>query len=146
MGISGSDVTKDAADMILLNDDFSSIIDGVEEGRRLFDNIKKTILYVLISNVPEVIPFVAFIVLRCPLPLSAIFMLCIDIGTDIWPTLSISKEKAEPDVMVRLPRRKTDRLVTAKLLYHAYAIKGEIETAGGFLAYFACMGFYGFDY
>ena len=63
MGISGSDVTKEAADMILMNDDFASIVDGVEEGRRIFDNIKKTITYQIISNIPEILPFIAFIVL-----------------------------------------------------------------------------------
>lgn len=62
MGISGSDVTKDAADMILLNDDFSSIVDGVEEGRKIFDNLKKTVVYLLTSNVTEIIPFVLYIV------------------------------------------------------------------------------------
>jgi sodium/potassium-transporting ATPase subunit alpha len=58
MGITGSDVAKDAADMILLNDDFSSIVDGIEEGRKIFDNLKKTIVYLLTSNVTEVVPFV----------------------------------------------------------------------------------------
>jgi sodium/potassium-transporting ATPase subunit alpha len=62
MGIAGSDVAKDAADMILLNDDFSSIVIGIEEGRKIFDNLKKTIAYILASNIPEVFPFVAFIV------------------------------------------------------------------------------------
>jgi len=59
MGITGSDVTKDAADMILLNDDFASIVDGVEEGRNIFDNLKKTVVYLLTSNVTEIFPFVA---------------------------------------------------------------------------------------
>ena len=146
MGISGSDVTKDTADIILLNDDFSSIIDGVEEGRRIFENFKKTIMYTMISNVAEFLPFFAYIILRCPLPLSAIFMLCIDVGTDIWPSLSLAKERAEADVLVRLPRKKTDRLVTGKLVFHIYALQGLMETAGGFLGYWACMHYYGFDY
>ena len=59
MGITGAEVTKDAADMILLNDDFSSIVDGVEEGRKIFDNLKKTIVYLLTSNVTEIFPFAA---------------------------------------------------------------------------------------
>ncbi len=62
MGITGSDVAKDAADMILLNDDFSSIVIGIEEGRKIFDNLKKTITYVLTSNIPELIPFLSFII------------------------------------------------------------------------------------
>lgn len=62
MGITGSDVAKDAADMILLNDDFASIVIGIEEGRKIFDNLKKTITYVLTSNIPELIPFLSFII------------------------------------------------------------------------------------
>jgi sodium/potassium-transporting ATPase subunit alpha len=72
MGISGSDVTKDAADMILLNDDFGSIVDGVEEGRKIYDNLKKSIVYVLNNNISEVIPFLAQIIFRIPLALSNI--------------------------------------------------------------------------
>ena len=63
MGITGSDVTKDAADMILLDDDFASIVVGIEEGRKLFDNLKKVISYVLTSNIPEILPFIAYIIL-----------------------------------------------------------------------------------
>jgi sodium/potassium-transporting ATPase subunit alpha len=92
MGISGSDVTKDAADMILLNDDFASIVDGVEEGRKIFDNLKKTIVYLLTSNMTEIWPFAGLVVLQIPLPLSNIFMLCICVGTDIYPALSLAYE------------------------------------------------------
>jgi sodium/potassium-transporting ATPase subunit alpha len=63
MNITGSDVTKDAADMILLDDDFASIVIGVQEGRKIFDNLKKTVVYLLTSNIPEVIPFLAFIII-----------------------------------------------------------------------------------
>lgn len=63
MGVVGSDVAKDAADMLLLNDDFSSIVNGVEEGRLIFDNLKKSIAYTLSSNIPEIAPFLFFICL-----------------------------------------------------------------------------------
>lgn len=92
MNWSGSEVTKDAADMILLDDDFSSIVHGVEEGRKIFDNLKKTIIYVLASNIPELTPFLAFIVVRIPLPITNIFMIFIDIGTDILPAISLGYE------------------------------------------------------
>lgn len=92
MGISGSDVTKDAADVVLLNDDFSSIVDGVEEGRKIFDNLKKTIVYILCSNIVEMAAFFSYIILRIPLPLSCIFMLCYDVGTDILPSISLAYE------------------------------------------------------
>jgi sodium/potassium-transporting ATPase subunit alpha len=104
MGISGSDVTKDAADMVLLNDDFSSIVDGVEEGRKIFDNLKKTIVYLLTSNMMEILPFLAFIIFQFPLPLSPILMLIICVGTDILPALSLAYEAAEIDIMTRKPR------------------------------------------
>lgn len=146
MGISGSDVTKDAADMILLNDDFASIVDGVEEGRKIFDNLKKTIVYILVSNVIEIVPFLAFVVLLLPLPLSAIFMLCIDLGTDLAPSLSLAYEDAEADIMIRPPRKKAEHLVSARLLMNAYGIIGWFETAAGFIAYFAAMYYYGFRY
>ena len=143
MGISGSDVTKDAADMILLNDDFGSIIDGVEEGRKIFDNLKKTIVYLLTSNMTEIWPFVGLVVLQIPLPLSNIFMLCICVGTDIYPALSLAYEEAEVDIMTRKPRKIDDHLVSARLLTHAYGQMGEIATAGGFFTYFTIMTLYG---
>jgi sodium/potassium-transporting ATPase subunit alpha len=144
MGISGSDVTKDAADMILLNDDFSSIVDGVEEGRKIFDNLKKTIVYLLTSNMTEIWPFVALVILQIPLPLSNIFMLVICVGTDIYPALALAYEEAEVDIMTRKPRKPTDHLVTGRLLTHAYGQMGEIATAGGFFTYFLIMEVYGF--
>lgn len=83
MGIAGSDVSKQAADMILLDDNFASIVTGVEEGRLIFDNLKKSIAYTLTSNIPEISPFLAFIVLDIPLPLGTVTILCIDLGTDM---------------------------------------------------------------
>ena len=120
MGITGAEVTKDAADMILLNDDFSSIVDGVEEGRKIFDNLKKTIVYLLTSNVTEIFPFAAQIFFLIPLPLSNMLMLCICVGTDILPALSLAYENAEIDIMVRRPRTKNEHMVTRKLITNAY--------------------------
>jgi len=83
MGISGSDVSKEAADMILLDDNFASIVTGVEEGRLIFDNLKKCVYYTLTDNIAELTPFLLFILLKIPLPLGTISILCIDLGTDI---------------------------------------------------------------
>ena len=83
MGISGSEVSKQAADMILLDDNFASIVTGVEEGRLIFDNLKKSIVYTLTSNIPETTPYLAFIIAGIPLPLGTITILCIDLGTDL---------------------------------------------------------------
>ena len=104
MGISGSDVSKQAADMILLDDNFASIVTGVEEGRLIFDNLKKSIAYTLTSNIPELVPFLAFMTVGIPLPLGTITILAIDLGTDMIPAISLAYEKAESDIMNRMPR------------------------------------------
>lgn len=83
MGIAGTEVSKEAADLVLMDDNFASIVRGVEEGRVIFDNLKKSILYTLTSKVSEVGPFIFFVIARAPLPLGAITILCIDLGTDM---------------------------------------------------------------
>merc|ERR1719498_638125 len=87
---SGSDVAKNAADMLLLDDNFSSIVNGVEEGRLIFDNLKKSIAYTLSSNIPEILPLIFFILFQVPLPLSTVLILCIDLGTDMIPAISFA--------------------------------------------------------
>lgn len=94
MGIAGSDVSKQAADMILLDDNFASIVTGVEEGRLIFDNLKKSIAYTLTSNIPEISPFLFFMIASVPLPLGTVTILCIDLGTDMvspWFPYSLLK-------------------------------------------------------
>merc|ERR1711992_127527 len=93
MGIAGSDVSKQAADMILLDDNFASIVTGVEEGRLIFDNLKKSIAYTLTSNIPEISPFLLFILADVPLPLGTVTILCIDLGTDMVPAISMAYEQ-----------------------------------------------------
>jgi magnesium-transporting ATPase (P-type) len=93
MGIAGSDVSKQAADMILLDDNFASIVTGVEEGRLIFDNLKKSIAYTLTSNIPEISPFLMFILLDIPLPLGTVTILCIDLGTDMVNHFEFSDTK-----------------------------------------------------
>jgi len=118
---SGSDVAKNAADMLLLDDNFSSIVNGVEEGRLIFDNLKKSISYTIASNIPEILPFIMFIIIQIPLPLSTVLILCIDLGTDMVPAISFAHEHAELDIMERKPRStKLDHLVNAKLISFAY--------------------------
>jgi len=144
MNISGSDVTKDAADMILLDDDFASIVHGVEEGRKIFDNLKKTVVYLLTSNMTEIIPFLVLIIVQLPLPLSSIYMLVICVGTDIWPAISLAYEEAELDVMTRRPRTKDEHLVSTKLIVTAYLQMGFIATAAGFIGYYTAFNYFGF--
>ncbi|KAH8024366.1 hypothetical protein HPB51_022850 [Rhipicephalus microplus] len=117
MGIAGSDVSKQAADMILLDDNFASIVTGVEEGRLIFDNLKKSIAYTLTSNIPEISPFLLFILADVPLPLGTVTILCIDLGTDMVPAISLAYEKSESDIMKRRPRDPAhDKLVNERKL------------------------------
>uniref|UniRef100_A0A8C3HIE2 Sodium/potassium-transporting ATPase subunit alpha n=1 Tax=Chrysemys picta bellii TaxID=8478 RepID=A0A8C3HIE2_CHRPI len=133
MGIAGSDVSKQAADMILLDDNFASIVTGVEEGRLIFDNLKKSIAYTLTSNIPEITPFLLFIMANIPLPLGTITILCIDLGTDMVPAISLAYEAAESDIMKRQPRNpRTDKLVNERLISMAY---GQIGEGRGLRAY-----------
>merc|ERR1740124_1609779 len=145
MGIAGSDVSKEAADMILLDDNFASIVTGVEEGRLIFDNLKKSIAYTLTSNIPEISPFLFFIVLSIPLPLGTVTILFIDLGTDLWPAISLAYEKAESDIMLRLPRDpQKDRLVNERLISVSYGQIGMIQASAGFFVYFVIMAENGF--
>ncbi|KAJ3627918.1 hypothetical protein MTP99_015257 [Tenebrio molitor] len=145
MGISGSEVSQQSADMILLDDNFASIVTGVEEGRKIFDNLKKSIAYTLASNVPEILPFLVFVLGNIPLPLGVMAILCIDLLTDMLPAISLAYEKAESDIMQRPPRNpKTDNLVTRKLYFLAYGHIGIIEATCGFFIYFAIMAEHGF--
>ncbi|KAH9389400.1 Sodium/potassium-transporting ATPase subunit alpha-1 [Tyrophagus putrescentiae] len=134
MGIAGSDVSKQAADMILLDDNFASIVTGVEEGRLIFDNLKKSIAYTLTSNIPEISPFLFFIVFNVPLPLGTVTILCIDLGTDMVPAISLAYEQAESDIMKRQPRdSQKDKLVNERLISVSYGQIGMIQAAAGFL-------------
>merc|ERR1711868_342437 len=136
MGIAGSDVSKQAADMILLDDNFASIVTGVEEGRLIFDNLKKSIAYTLTSNIPEITPFLVFMVFSVPLPLGTVTILCIDLGTDLLPAISLAYEQAESDIMKRNPRNKfTDKLVNERLISMAYGQIGMIQALAGFVCY-----------
>ncbi|XP_030377311.1 sodium/potassium-transporting ATPase subunit alpha [Scaptodrosophila lebanonensis] len=145
MGIAGSDVSKQAADMILLDDNFASIVVGIEEGRLIFDNLKKSIAYTLTSNLPEITPFLLFMTFDIPLALGTIAILCIDIGTDMMPAISLAYEKAESDIMKRMPRDPfEDRLVNKKLILMAYLQIGVIQTVACFFTFFAIMAEHGF--
>lgn len=145
MGIAGSDVAKGAADMILLNDNFASIVDGIEEGRKIFDNLKKSIAYTLSSNIPEISPFLVFILAAVPLPLPTVLILCIDLGTDMVPAISLAYEQKEADIMMKPPRDSlTDRLVTGKLINFSYLQVGVVQATAGFYAWLTVLNDYGF--
>ncbi|XP_052124315.1 sodium/potassium-transporting ATPase subunit alpha-1-like [Frankliniella occidentalis] len=137
MGITGTDVSKDAADMILLDDNFSSIVAAVEQGRVVSDNLQKSIAYVLTSNAPEIVPFILQVVLAIPLPLSIALVLIIDAVTDLWPSISLAYEQPEENVMRREPRDPyTHRLVSGRLLAAAYLQVGGVQAAAALVSYY----------
>uniref|UniRef100_G1RUC7 Sodium/potassium-transporting ATPase subunit alpha n=1 Tax=Nomascus leucogenys TaxID=61853 RepID=G1RUC7_NOMLE len=145
MGIAGSDAAKNAADMVLLDDNFASIVTGVEEGRLIFDNLKKTIAYTLTKNIAELCPFLIYIIVGLPLPIGTITLLFIDLGTDIIPSIALAYEKAESDIMNRKPRhKKKDRLVNQPLAVYSYLHIGLMQALGAFLVYFTAYAQEGF--
>jgi len=146
MGITGTSVAQDAADMVLLDDNFASIVNGVEEGRLIFDNLKKSIAYTLSSNIPEISPFLVYIISSVPLPLPTILILCIDLGTDMVPAISLAYEGKEANIMMKPPRdARTDRLVTAKLVSFSYLQVGVVQAAAGFYCWLVVLKDFGFD-
>ncbi|CAF3644832.1 unnamed protein product, partial [Rotaria sp. Silwood1] len=139
MGISGSDVSKQVADMILLDDNFATIVAGVAEGRLMFDNLKKVIAYTFTKNLCQLLPFLLYAIVDIPLALSTITILCIDLGTDIVPSITFAYDKAEGDLLERPPRKRTDKMCTIKLITLCYGQMAMIEASGAFFAFFVVM-------
>ncbi|MFH1591563.1 MAG: cation-transporting P-type ATPase [archaeon] len=139
MGRSGTDVAKEASDIILLDDNFATIVAAVEEGRAVYDNIKKFISYILTSNIPEIIPYLAYVLLPIPLPMTVIQILSIDLITDILPALGLGNEPTEDDVMERPPRRKEEKLVSGRTFLRSYGIIGPLEAAFSFTLFFLIL-------
>jgi calcium-translocating P-type ATPase len=136
MGIAGTDVAKEAADLILLDDNFASIVAAVEEGRSVFENIRKFLTYILTSNIPELVPYLSFVLLGIPLPLTVIQILAVDLGTDMVPALALGAEKPDPAVMNRPPRAVGERLLTWGIIARAYLFLGVMEAAAAMAAFF----------
>ena len=148
MGITGSDVAKEAADMILMDDNFASIVNAVEEGRAVYANIKKFTTYIFTSNTPEAVPFIlfAFSAARIPLALNVMHILAVDLGTDIVPALALGAEPPEPKIMQQPPRNLKEHIITPALLRRAYLILGPLQslaTMAAFFYYYWTNGFTG---
>jgi len=143
---SGTAVAKESAQIQLLNDDFSSIVLGIREGRILFTNMKNVIAYVLSSNIPELVPFLAFIALKIPIAMETIMMLVVCLGTDIYPAISLAYEEPESFIMLQPPRKKTDHLITPKLMLNAYLTIGLLESFGCFFSFYWVFYEYGFTF
>lgn len=140
---SGATVAKEAAQIVLLEDDFGAIVDGIREGRLIFENLKKCIAYVLSSNVPELVPFLLFIIMKIPLGIETIVILLIDLGTDLAPAVSVAYEEPEDAIMENPPRLPTEHLVGLKMMYMSYGFIGVFETFAAFFAFFWTYSDYG---
>jgi sodium/potassium-transporting ATPase subunit alpha len=139
MGVSGTDVAREAAQIVLLDDNFASIVAGVEEGRTVFANMRKFTSYVLASNVPEIVPFLAFVALPVPLALTVLQILCIDLGTDMIPAIGLGQEPPDGEAMKRPPRGAGGRLLSAGLMLRSYLFLGVIEAAWAMLMFFVVL-------
>ncbi len=138
MGKMGTDVAKDAADMILTDDNFASIVAAIEEGRAVYSNIQKFLIYILTSNVPEAMPSILFLFSRglIPLPLTVMQILTVDLGTDLIPAIGLGSEQAEPGIMNQPPRRRDAHLLNKSVIWKAFAWYGLIASAISTFAYF----------
>ena len=139
MGITGTDVAKEAADMILTDDNFASIVKAIEEGRAVYSNIRKFILYILNSNMAEGVPSAAFLFSRggIPLPLTVMQILAVDLGTDMVPALALGTELPEAGVMEQPPRSKKDRLLSKGIAIKAFLWYGLIASILSMGAHFS---------
>ena len=135
MGVTGTDVARQAADMVLLDDNFASIVAAVEEGRAVYDNIRKFLTYILTSNVPELVPYLAYAFFGMPLALTIVQILAVDLGTDMLPALGLGAEKPEAAVMARPPRTREQRVLTPAVLTRAYLFLGGLEAIAAMAAF-----------
>jgi calcium-translocating P-type ATPase len=138
MGASGTDVAREAAAMVLTDDDFASIVAAVKEGRTVYDNIRKFVTYIFAHATPEMVPFLLYALSggNIPLPLTALQILAIDLGTETLPALALGREPAEPGLMDQPPRPRTTGILTRAMLIRAWLWLGMLEAVlvtGGFL-------------
>ncbi|MBI1910545.1 MAG: HAD-IC family P-type ATPase [Deltaproteobacteria bacterium] len=146
MGLRGSDVAKESAEIVLADDNFASIVDAIREGRAVYSNIKKFVVYIFASNIPEIIPFIGFVIFKIPLPLTVMQILAVDLGTDVFPALGLGVEPPEKGIMEQPPRPKGKKLLDFRTLSRAYLFLGPIEAVlsmGGFFFAYWLRGWAG---
>lgn len=145
MGITGTDVSKEASDMILLDDNFASIVKVVKQGRTIYQNLKKFVYYVFTSNVSEFFTVVIGLLLQIPAPIAAAQILAIDLGTDLLPSFSLGMEPSEPDVMKRKPFSSSEKIIDGASIWRLARV-GLIMATGAVIAFILSMKRGGWDF
>lgn len=136
MGITGTDVAKEASDMVLTDDNFATIVEAIKEGRTIYENIRKFITYIFAHETAEIIPFVLMVIFKIPLPITVMQILAIDLGTDTLPALALGVGPSEADVMDRPPRSRKEHLLNLGVILRGYIFLGLIEAALVMSGYF----------
>ncbi len=144
MGKSGTDVAREAADIVLIDDNFATIVGAIEQGRAVYQNIRKFMTYILASNVAEFLPFLAMGLLKIPPALAILQILAIDLGTDMLPALALGAEKPEAGIMQQPPRKKSKPLLDRSLMLRAYCFLGLIEGLVGMTGFFLVWWTHGY--
>ena len=146
MGASGTDVAREAADMILLDDNFASIVHAVEEGRAVYANIRRFTSYIFTSNAPEAVPFTVFALSggRIPLAIGVMAILAIDLGTDLVPALALGAEPPAPGLMDRRPRSRSDHIADRSLLTRAFLLLGAVQSVAVMAVFFGWYWTHGY--
>jgi magnesium-transporting ATPase (P-type) len=127
MGVTGTDVAKEASDMVLTDDNFATIVTAITEGRTIYENIRKFITYIFAHETAEIIPFVFMVLFGVPMPITIMQILAIDLGTDTVPALALGVGPPESDVMQRPPRSRKERLLNRGVVMRGYVFLGLIE-------------------
>lgn len=143
---SGTDVAKQSSDAVLMDDHFATIVKGIEEGRAVYENIRRFITYMLSSNLPEAVPYLFFFLMGLPLALPVPLVLAIDLGTDIMPGLALGLEAPHQGLMKQRPRSKKERILTAGVYFRAFGFLGLISailSMGLFWVYLKAHGWSG---
>jgi len=141
MGRSGTDVAREAATMVLTDDNFATIVAAIQGGRRIYESIRKFILYIFAHSIPEIVPFLVFALARgaVPLPLTVLQLLTFDVGTETLPALALGREMAGPGIMSRPPRTRREGVIRRPMLLRAWLFLGLIAAVLQMGAFFRVL-------
>jgi Ca2+-transporting ATPase len=141
MGITGTDVSKETADMVLTDDNFASIVSAIEEGRIIYSNIRKFVYYLISCNVGEILVIFLAMLFGFPVPLRPVQLLVLNLVTDGAPALALGLEKGDPDIMTQPPRPTKEPVINSEMLIGTI-VQGIVITAAVLVAYYWALGRY----